>query len=139
MKLLVVVGAMSLLLQSCASTPTGVVRRPDADYYYTDWRRLPSQEAFDVAAAPEGGMIAFINHFSYPPELRRQRVGGVVRAFVSLDSTGRVLEARIVRSVNPVLDRMVIEAIRHTRWIPALKNNVRIPLKFYLPVTFSPP
>ncbi|MBA2435071.1 MAG: energy transducer TonB [Chthoniobacterales bacterium] len=141
MKIILPVMAITLLLQSCATTSrnTGVVRRTDADYYYTDWHSLPSQKAFDVAAAPKEGMAAFISHLRYPPGLRQQRVGGEVRVLVSLDSTGRVLEARIVQSAHPILDRMVVDAIYQSRWTPALKNGVPIPLKFYLPVAFAPP
>ncbi len=84
-------------------------------------------------------MPAFIARLNYPPHLRRQRIGGVVRVAVSLDSTGRVLDARVVQSANPVLDRIVLDAVRDTKWTPAVKNHVSIPLKFRFPVTFTPP
>lgn len=139
MKLMAVVIAISVLMQSCATTKTGVVRRSDADYYYTDWHSLPPQKAFDVAAAPAEGMTGFIARLRYPTELRQQRVHGEVKVLVSLDSTGRVLAARVVESVHPILDRMVVDAIYKSRWTPALKNGVPIPLKFYLPVAFASP
>jgi TonB family protein len=129
--------ALGALLSSCAAPNTGVVRRTDADYYYTDWRTIPSQEAFDVAAAPQQGMAAFIANLQYPLGLRYRGVRGEVKVLVSLDSAGRVLDVRLVRSVHPVLDHTVLDAVYHTRWIPAQKNKLPIPFKFYLPVNFS--
>ncbi|HEY2710873.1 MAG TPA: energy transducer TonB [Chthoniobacterales bacterium] len=117
----------------------GVVRQQGAEYEYTDYRLIPPQKAFDVAAAPEGGMEAFISHFSYPDWLREKHVGGIVIALVSLDASGRVLSVQIVRSVYPFLDRMVREAILRTKWTPALKNKNPTPAKFYLPVQFNKP
>jgi TonB family protein len=129
--------ALGALLASCAAPNTGVVRRTDADYYYTDWRTIPSQKAFDVAAAPQQGMAVFIANLRYPIALRYNKVRGEVKVLVSLHSAGRVLDVRLVRSVHPVLDRMVVQAVYHTRWSPAQKDGVPIPLRFYLPVNFS--
>jgi protein TonB len=138
MKILFLGTVMSVLLQACAPTPTRVVQSAEADFYYKDWRRQPPQKTFDVAPAPKDGMIAFIEHLRYPATLRQQGVGGVVRVLVSLDEEGRVLDVQVVRSVHPILDRIVDEAIFHSRWTPARKNGGPIALKFLLPVAFTP-
>jgi TonB family protein len=109
--------AFGALLVSCTTPKTGVVRT-DAYYYYTDWRTIPSQKAFDVCAAPQQGMAAFIANLRYPITLRH-KVAGEVKVLVSLDSSGRVLDAKVVRSVHPFLDRIVVDAVYHTRWLPA--------------------
>jgi TonB family protein len=138
MKILFLVTAMCVLLQACAPIPTRVVESAEADFYYKDWRRQPPQKAFDVAPAPKDGMIAFIERLSYPATLRQQAVGGVVRVLVSLDTDGRVLDAQVIRSVHPILDQIVVEAIFHSRWTPARKNGAPIALKFFVPVAFTP-
>ena len=138
MKILFFATAISVLLQACAPTPTRVVQSAEADFYYRDWRRLPPQKTFDVAPAPKDGMIGFIEQLRYPATLRKQGVGGVVRVLVSLDAEGRVLDAQVVRSVDPILDRIVVQAIFHSRWTPARKNGGPIALKFLLPVAFTP-
>jgi TonB family protein len=128
-----------VLLQGCASPPSGAVRGRGATYHYVDWRSQPSQKAFDLAPAPVGGMPAFIARLDYPASLRARHVGGVMRVQLSLDSDGRVLDVRIKQSVDPQLDRIMISTVRHTKWIPAQKNHVPIPLTFSFALTFTPP
>jgi len=84
-------------------------------------------------------MTAFITNLNYPPELRRQRIGGLVLVQVSVDSTGRVVDAHIVKSADPILDRIVVDAVRRTKWTPALKNRASVPLTFRIPINFTPP
>ena len=135
MKPPLIIVALSLLLPSCATTNTGTVRRPDADFWYTDWRSMPPQEAFDVCAAPQEGMTTFIANIRLQGALRRG-IRGEVKVLVSLDSSGRVLDVRVIQSLDPDHDRIVVDAVYHTRWTPALKKGSPIPFKFYLPVEF---
>ena len=137
MKALLIVITTSAVLVACTTVKTGAVRRTDADYYFSDWRTMPSQKAFDVAAAPKHGMAQFIANIRYPIALRQRGIRGQVKVLVSLDSSGRVLDVKLVHSVDPVLDQIVVDAVYHTEWEPALKKGVPIPLKFYLPVNFS--
>jgi len=139
MKISLLLAATVILLQACTSSPSGVVRGRGATYHYTDWRTQSPQTAFDVAPAPGGGMTSLIAHLDYPSELRAKHIGGVMRVFVSLDSAGRILDAHIVQSVHPRLDRIVLDAVTHVRWSPALKNNVPVPARATFPITFLPP
>jgi protein TonB len=73
----------------------------------------------------------------YPLELRRKHVAGTVWVDVSLDATGHLLYARVTRSVHPILDAIVLRAVRETRWKPAVKAGKAIPMIFHFPVTFG--
>lgn len=139
MKTLLLTISGIILLQGCALPPSGAVRGRGATYHYKDWRSQPSQKAFDVAPAPVGGMPALIARLDYPAALRARHVGGVMRVLVSLDSAGRVLDVRVTQSVDPALDRIMIDAVRRTKWNPALKNHVPIPIKFGFAPRFTPP
>ncbi|MEO5717580.1 MAG: energy transducer TonB [Chthoniobacterales bacterium] len=139
MKAFLFIVSSVVLLQGCTSPPSGAVRGRGATYHYSDWRSLPSQKAFDVAPAPVGGMPALIARLDYPASLRARHVGGVMRVRVSLDSDGRVLDVRITESIDPPLDRIMINAVRHTKWTPAQKNYIPIPLTFTFAPTFTPP
>jgi len=130
--------AVMLALHASASDSSHVEHGAGATYHYDDWRDQPPQKAFDVAPAPTGGMHAFISRLNYPSELRRRHVGGVMRVFVSLDTRGQVKEVKILHSIDPSLDRIVLEAVRTTRWNPALKNKKPIAVKFAFPLTFRP-
>jgi len=130
---------LPLLQTSGAPVSSGVVRRSDANYDYGDWRSQAPQKGFDRMAAPVGGMTAFIARLDYPESLRRLKVRGVMRVFVSLDEKGRVLEVRVLKSIHPLLDRIAINAVQRTRWTPALKKNKPAAVKFAFLLTFLPP
>ena len=70
-----------------------------------------------------------------PERENQQRVGGrvVVRALVAED--GRVLDARIIRSI-PELDAAALECVRKWRFKPALSGNVPVAAWTNVPVVF---
>ena len=76
-----------------------------------------------MAAAPDGGMEAFISpalQLSGMAAMQQRRDFWGNRCRVgSPRAAGRVLGAHIVRSVHPFLDGMVRDAILRTKWTPA--------------------
>ena len=128
--------ACSSLIGAYATEPIGSAQ---VIYYDQNGRSVPRQSVCDLEPGPHRGIAALREHLYYPPWERSLRVGGVVRVFVSLDSTGRVLETRIIQSARPKFDNIVVEAVRHTKWDPAWKNGQTIPIKFSFLVHFDPP
>src|SRR6185436_11887366 len=101
---LFVIGLMAI---ATAGVNAAEIQRRGTDTFgLGDW---PSSKNFDT---PPGGMHDFLSRLSYPNELRRQRVRGVMQVHVSLDANGRLVAARILRPVHPVLDHMVLDAVR---------------------------
>jgi protein TonB len=93
----------------------------------------------DVKPEPVGGIPALISRLDYPRDLRRRLITGVVWVRMSIDADGHVTSAQIARGVDPVLDNIVLKAVRETPWNPAMKNSKAVPWSFRLPVTFSQP
>lgn len=46
---------------------------------------------------------------------------------ISIDETGRVVDARITRASDPTYDRQVLDAARQWRYTPAKRNGVPLP------------
>jgi TonB family protein len=130
--------AMSFAITARASSPMKSENGSGATYHYDDWRKQPPQKHFDVAPAPAAGMHAFISRLDYPASLRRQKIGGVMRVRVDIDASGQLQDVRVVQSIDPLLDRIVIAAVRKTRWTPALKSGAPVAAKFSFPLTFTP-
>ena len=105
--------------------PQEVVRRSDADYYFSDWHSAGVQQGIDVMPIPIGGMNALISRLEYPTKLRRQRIGAEVRLLILFDSLGRVQDVRVIQSGHPLLSQVAVEAVLGTRWSPALKMGIR--------------
>jgi TonB family protein len=72
----------------------------------------------------------------YPPEAQASRVQGVVILETVIDGTGRVREARVLRSV-PMLDQAAIEAVLQWEFVPTLLNGVPVPVIMTTTVNFT--
>jgi periplasmic protein TonB len=71
----------------------------------------------------------------YPPDAFVRKVEGVVVVEFVIDSTGRVVRARIVQSI-PLLDPAALETVRGWVFAPALKGGRPVATIARSPVTF---
>jgi protein TonB len=72
----------------------------------------------------------------YPDEARQARVQGVVVIEARIEADGRIINARILRSI-PVLDQAALDAV--TQWVftPTLQNGSPVSVLMALTVQFS--
>ena len=71
----------------------------------------------------------------YPPLAVRAHLTGVVILEATVDRAGQVVNATILRSVNPLLDKEALIAVKQWRYAPLLLNGK--PEAFILTVTLS--
>jgi TonB family protein len=76
---------------------------------------------------------------AYPEEGRRLRLQGSVTVDLLVDETGQVQDAHITESAGEVLDRPVLESVRHWRYEPARKNGVKVKTRLQVRTTFREP
>jgi nitrite reductase (cytochrome c-552) len=74
----------------------------------------------------------------YPRAAIAARVEGTVAVEARIDVTGRVTEAKVLRSI-PLLDQAALDAVRQWRFEPTLLNGVRVPIIAALSVPFKLP
>lgn len=72
----------------------------------------------------------------YPGDAMAGAVQGVVIAEVTIDTEGKVSNARILRGV-PLLDQAALDAVRQWEYEPTLLNGVPVPVIMTVTVTFS--
>jgi TonB family protein len=72
----------------------------------------------------------------YPKEALAARLQGVVILEVVIDCSGRVVDARVVRSV-PGLNDAALDAVRQWGYAPALKDGIPTFAVMTVPVSFS--
>jgi periplasmic protein TonB len=70
---------------------------------------------------------------AYPPLARAAHVEGIVIIEATISPDGRVQEARILRSANPLLNAAALDAVRQWEYTPTLLN--RIPVAIVMTVT----
>jgi len=71
----------------------------------------------------------------YPQEAFVKKVEGVVTVEILIDSTGRVVRARVLQSV-PMLDAAALQTVYQWVFSPAIKHGRPVPTIAHAPVTF---
>ncbi len=71
----------------------------------------------------------------YPQEAFVKKIEGMVELEILIDSTGRVVRARVVKSI-PLLDAAAIQTVQQWVFAPAIKNGRPVATIATAPVTF---
>ena len=71
----------------------------------------------------------------YPPLAVAAHIQGVVILEATVNEEGAVMDVKVLRSVNPILDREAERVVRQWRYSPVVLNEVPVP--FVLTVTLS--
>ncbi len=89
-----------------------------------------------------GGQVALVKFLSknikYPSKYKKDKVNG--RVFVSfvVDKTGKVGQAKVVKSLNEECDKEALRVISMMpNWIPGEKEGNKVNVQFGLPVNFE--
>jgi protein TonB len=72
----------------------------------------------------------------YPAIAQAARVQGIVIIEATIGADGRIINARILRSV-PLLDQAALEAVRSWEYTPTLLNGVPVPVIMTVTVSFT--
>jgi TonB family protein len=72
----------------------------------------------------------------YPADAQAARIQGVVIVEATIDASGAVSEARVVRSV-PMLDQAALDAVRQWKYDPTVVDGVAVPVIMTVTVNFS--
>ena len=72
----------------------------------------------------------------YPPIAQSARVQGVVIIEATISTTGKVQDARVLRSI-PLLDAAALDAVRQWEFSPTLLNGVPVPVIMTVTVQFT--
>ena len=72
----------------------------------------------------------------YPQIAQSARVQGVVIIEATISPTGKVTDARVLRSI-PLLDQAALDAVRQWEYSPTLLNGVPVPVIMTVTVNFT--
>ena len=101
-------------------------------------QETPMFVPYDSAPEPIGGQAAMQKNLKYPEIARRAGVEGTVIIQVLIDIKGNVKETRIARSLgNNGCDEAAVEAIKKTKWKPALQRDKPVKVWVSIPVIFK--
>jgi len=73
----------------------------------------------------------------YPEAAQRSGIEGIVIVRALVDRSGKVVDTRIDRSDNKLLDAAAVEAVVKTPFTPAIQNKVPVPVWVQIDVHFT--
>ncbi len=72
----------------------------------------------------------------YPAIAQSARVAGVVTIEATIGPDGKVIDAKVVRSI-PLLDQAALDAVRQWEYMPTLLNGVPVPVLVTVTINFT--
>jgi protein TonB len=84
-------------------------------------------------------MVQYINRtFTYPSDAARKNIQGKVKVFFIVSNTGKVVAAKVVNSVDELLDEEALRIIENMPdWIPSTAFGIPVNYKLILPINFK--
>lgn len=97
-----------------------------------------------VEQLPEfpGGMVALMKWLTatlrYPPAAQKQKIQGKVIVSFIINKDGTIADAKVVKSVNPILDGEALRVVKiMPKWKPGVENDKPCRTLFAIPVVFK--
>ncbi|ERJ98660.1 energy transducer TonB [Segatella salivae] len=89
-----------------------------------------------------GGQIAMMKYImeniKYPKQIMEEGIQGRVTVSFIVEKDGRVSNVRLLRSVQPSLDKEAIRVVKSMpKWTPGKHNGKPVRVRFNLPVMFK--
>ena len=132
MKRLTFLLILGFSLLSCKST-SEQPNKPERENVFVTYEEPPKYPGGNEAC------FKFIEeNIKYPAEAIAQKLEGRVIVQFIIDRDGSIIEPKVYRGVNPLLDQEAIRVVSSMpKWIPGKSKSKVIRSRFTLPVTFS--
>ncbi|MDH4220798.1 MAG: energy transducer TonB, partial [Candidatus Aminicenantes bacterium] len=72
----------------------------------------------------------------YPEKCKKEKIEGTVVLEIKIDAEGNVIDAKILKSVHPDIDKAAMEAIKKWKYKPVLKDGKPVPVVFAVTINF---
>lgn len=74
---------------------------------------------------------------SYPSELQRKGIEGIVYVIFIIDSNGRVTNAKVQKSTHQAFERPALTAVKKWKFDPGKRGGKPVQFRMRAPITFS--
>ena len=126
---LVAADVESILNQAADSTKDEVV---------SVWQDEFFKVVEDMPQFTDGNIFDYLaQHVRYPEEAEKNGIGGMVYVQFVIDTTGKVVEPKVIKSVSPELDAEALRVVSGMpAWKPGMQRGKPVAVSFVLPVVF---
>jgi len=87
--------------------------------------------------SPIGGMVAIQNKITYPEIAKRAGIEGRVFIATYLDEKGEVVHTSVIKGLGAGIDETAMNAIKQTKFKPAIQNGIAVKSKITVPIVFK--
>ena len=99
-------------------------------------------DVVEVMPQYPGGQTAMLKYImeniKYPKQIMEEGIQGRVTVSFIVEKDGRVSNVRLLRSVQPSLDKEAIRVVKSMpKWTPGKQNGKPVRVRFNLPVMFK--
>ena len=99
-------------------------------------------DVVEVMPQYPGGQIAMLKYImeniKYPKQIMEEGIQGRVTVSFIVEKDGRVSNVRLLRSVQPSLDKEAIRVVKSMpKWTPGKQNGKPVRVRFNVPVMFK--
>ena len=113
-------------------------------YVMVNAEKTSNEKIYDVVEIPPsfpGGQAALLawiaSHVNYPQKAMESRIEGRIIVGFVIECDGSVSQAKIIRSVDPLLDDEAIRVVMGMpKWTPGRQNGKNVRVKYNVPVNF---
>jgi len=91
----------------------------------------------DKMPEPVGGLSALAKNVKYPKKAKKDGVQGTVFVGVTIDEKGNPILPSIMRGIGHGCDEAAINAVKKTRFTPAIKNWKAVKSRITIPIAFK--
>ena len=86
-----------------------------------------------------GALMSWLaSNMQYPPDAEKGMIQGRVVVSFVVEKDGSITQAKVVRSVEPSLDKEAVRLVEAMpKWIPGKQNGKTVRTRYNLPVTFK--
>ena len=98
---------------------------------------LAQEDRPDVTPAPVGGMTSLQEKIVYPELARVVGIDGKVSVLASIDENGFVTEAKIIKGIGAGCNEAALDAVKNTKFTPAMKDQKPFKVDVVIPIVFS--
>jgi TonB family protein len=78
------------------------------------------------------------DNLKYPAKAKEKNISGKVYVQYVVSNTGDVVDVKVVRSVDPLLDEEAMRVVKSSpKWEPASSKGVKVKIQFTMPILFA--
>lgn len=83
-------------------------------------------------------LLKFLDkNLKYPPKAKENKIEGKVFVEITVDTNGKILNPKIIKSDNPLFNEEAIRLIKSMpKWIPGKRKGVPIKQRLTFPISF---